>query len=97
MDQAGERDEGKRPGRLGAHEREELHRLQREKETLPIKGCEIQKTGAAFCARETASRRRDSPADRGEGELSGLRDVPSDGVNRTSFHDRERRAPSDAP
>ena len=47
-----ERDEGKRPGGLSGNEREELHRLRRENQTLRMER-EIVKKAAAFFARET--------------------------------------------
>ena len=47
-----ERDEGKRPDGLSTDEREELHRLRRENQTLRMER-EILKKAAAFFARET--------------------------------------------
>ena len=74
-----ERDEGKRPDGLSADEREELHRLRRENQTLRMER-EILKKAAAFLPGRPASRRRDLLADRGaEGELSGLGDVQGAG------------------
>ena len=47
-----ERGEGKRPDGLSTDEREELHRLRRENQTLRMER-EILKKAAAFFARET--------------------------------------------
>jgi len=47
-----ERDAGKRPDGLSTDEREELHRLRRENQTLRMER-EILKKAAAFFARET--------------------------------------------
>ncbi|MBV9536950.1 MAG: transposase [Solirubrobacterales bacterium] len=47
-----ERDEGKPPDGLSTDEREELHRLRRENQTLRMER-EILKKAAAFFARET--------------------------------------------
>ena len=47
-----ERDEGKRPDGLSTDEREELHRLRRENQTLRMER-EILKKAAAIFARET--------------------------------------------
>ena len=47
-----EREEGKRPDGLSTDEREELHRLRRENQTLRMER-EILKKAAAFFARET--------------------------------------------
>jgi transposase len=47
-----ERDEGTRPDGLSTDEREELHRLRRENQTLRMER-EILKKAAAFFARET--------------------------------------------
>ena len=80
-----ERDEGKRPDGLSSDEREELHRLRRENQTLRMER-EILKKAAAISPGRPASRRRDLLADRGgEGELSGLRDVSCPGRESHQF------------
>ena len=90
-----ERKEGKRRTAWRTDEREELARLRRENQTLRMER-EILKKAAAFFAGRPASRRRDLLADRGgEGQLSVSLMCRALGVNRTSFHDWERRAPSD--
>ena len=90
-----ERDEGKRPDGLSSDEREELARLRRENRRCGW-SARTSRRQPLFSPGRPASRRRDFFADRGgEGELSGLRMCRALGVNRTSFHDWQRRAPSD--
>ena len=90
-----ERDEGKRPDGLSTDERDELHRLRRENQTLRVER-EILKKAACFFR----------PGDRrAVGEMFSLIEAKKAncpvsvmcrvlGVNRTSFHNWERRAPS---
>ena len=58
-----ERDEGKRADGLSTDEREELHRLRRENQTLRMEREILKKARAAFSPGRPASRRRDLLAD----------------------------------